>query len=123
MVAPRSRITKSLALQASRFGDTSGRGCHLGAPLRHRTSSPVLVRVGVPPALSYRHARLWLVAVDQCPAHIECFHTGRHDMSVARITEISSISTKSFEDAVVQGIDRANKTLKNVKGAWSRIRK
>ena len=39
-------------------------------------------------------------------------------MTVARITEISSISTKSFEDAVVQGIDRANKTLKNVKGAW-----
>ncbi len=39
-------------------------------------------------------------------------------MSVARITEISSISSKSFEDAVVQGIDRANKTLKNVKGAW-----
>jgi flavin-binding protein dodecin len=39
-------------------------------------------------------------------------------MSVARITEISSISTKSFEDAVVQGIDRANKTLKNVKGPW-----
>ena len=39
-------------------------------------------------------------------------------MTVARITEISSISTKSFEDAVVQGIERANKTLKNVKGAW-----
>lgn len=39
-------------------------------------------------------------------------------MTVARITEISSISTKSFEDAVVQGVDRANKTLKNVKGAW-----
>jgi flavin-binding protein dodecin len=39
-------------------------------------------------------------------------------MTVARITEISSISPKSFEDAVVQGIDRANKTLKNVKGAW-----
>jgi len=39
-------------------------------------------------------------------------------MSVARITEISSISSKSFEDAVVQGIERANKTLKNVKGAW-----
>lgn len=39
-------------------------------------------------------------------------------MTVARITEISSISSKSFEDAVVQGIDRANKTLKNVKGAW-----
>jgi flavin-binding protein dodecin len=39
-------------------------------------------------------------------------------MTVARITEISSISTKSFEDAIVQGVDRANKTLKNVKGAW-----
>ena len=39
-------------------------------------------------------------------------------MTVARITEISSISAKSFEDAVVQGVERANKTLKNVKGAW-----
>ncbi|HEY8143382.1 MAG TPA: dodecin family protein [Kofleriaceae bacterium] len=39
-------------------------------------------------------------------------------MSVARITEISAESTKSFEDAIVQGIERANKTLKNVKGAW-----
>jgi flavin-binding protein dodecin len=39
-------------------------------------------------------------------------------MSVARITEISSISKKSFEDAIAQGISRANKTLKNVKGAW-----
>ncbi|MBK7059607.1 MAG: dodecin domain-containing protein [Rubrivivax sp.] len=39
-------------------------------------------------------------------------------MTVARITEISSISAISFEDAVKQGIERANKTLKNVKGAW-----
>ena len=39
-------------------------------------------------------------------------------MTVARITEISSISNKSFEDAIVQGIARANKTLKNLKGAW-----
>lgn len=39
-------------------------------------------------------------------------------MTVARITEISSISKVSFEDAVKQGVDRANKTLKNVKGAW-----
>lgn len=39
-------------------------------------------------------------------------------MTVARITEISSISKKSFEDAIVQGIARANKTLKNLKGAW-----
>ena len=39
-------------------------------------------------------------------------------MSVARVTEITSSSTKSFEDAVASGIARANKTLKNVKGAW-----
>lgn len=39
-------------------------------------------------------------------------------MTVARISEISSVSPKSFEDAIVQGIKRANKTLKNVKGAW-----
>lgn len=39
-------------------------------------------------------------------------------MSVAKITEISSKSDKSFEDAVEQGIERTNKTLKNIKGAW-----
>jgi flavin-binding protein dodecin len=39
-------------------------------------------------------------------------------MTVARITEISSISPKSFEDAIIKGIERANQTLKNVKGAW-----
>ncbi len=39
-------------------------------------------------------------------------------MTVARITEISSVSSISFEDAIKQGVDRANKTLKNVKGAW-----
>jgi flavin-binding protein dodecin len=39
-------------------------------------------------------------------------------MSVARVTEIIASSTKSFEDAIHVGIARANKTLKNVKGAW-----
>jgi len=39
-------------------------------------------------------------------------------MTVARITEISSVSTVSFQDAIVEGVDRANKTLKNLKGAW-----
>jgi dodecin len=40
------------------------------------------------------------------------------DMTVARITEISSVSTVSFQDAIVEGVSRANKTLKNLKGAW-----
>ena len=39
-------------------------------------------------------------------------------MSVARVTEITASSTKSFDDAVKEGIERAHKTLKNVKGAW-----
>lgn len=39
-------------------------------------------------------------------------------MSIARVTEISSSSKKSFEDAVENGVNRACKTLKNVTGAW-----
>lgn len=39
-------------------------------------------------------------------------------MSVARVTEIKSSSTKSFDDAVKSGIARASKTLKNIRGAW-----
>ena len=39
-------------------------------------------------------------------------------MSVARVTEIKSSSKKSFDDAVRSGIERAHKTLDNVKGAW-----
>lgn len=39
-------------------------------------------------------------------------------MSVARITEISADSPKSFDDAIKQGVERANETLKNVKSAW-----
>ena len=39
-------------------------------------------------------------------------------MSVARITEVTSSSSESFEAAVQVGITRANKTLKNIKGAW-----
>lgn len=39
-------------------------------------------------------------------------------MAVARVTEIIASSNKSFEDAVNQGIVRANQTLRNVTGAW-----
>ena len=39
-------------------------------------------------------------------------------MSVAKISEISATSTKGFEEAIRAGINRATKTLKNVKGAW-----
>lgn len=39
-------------------------------------------------------------------------------MTVARVTEITASSTKSFEDAVRAGIKRAGKTLDNIQGAW-----
>lgn len=39
-------------------------------------------------------------------------------MSVARVTEISSTSTQSFDDAVEQGIERASKSLRNIRSAW-----
>lgn len=39
-------------------------------------------------------------------------------MAVAKVTEIWSASSKSFEDAVSVGIARADKTLKNIKSAW-----
>ena len=39
-------------------------------------------------------------------------------MSIAKVSEITSTSTISFDDAVAQGIARAHKTLRNVKGAW-----
>lgn len=39
-------------------------------------------------------------------------------MTVARVTEITSASKTSFDDAIAKGIERAVKTLKNVKGAW-----
>ena len=39
-------------------------------------------------------------------------------MSVAKVTEITASSKKSFEDAMQNGIKRAGKTLQNIQGAW-----
>lgn len=44
-------------------------------------------------------------------------------MSVAKVIEISATSTKSFEDAVMQGVTRASDTLSSVKGAWIKDQK
>jgi len=43
--------------------------------------------------------------------------------SVARITNLSARSEKSFDDAVAVGIQRANETLRNVTGAWVKDQK
>jgi dodecin len=39
-------------------------------------------------------------------------------MTVARVTEIICSSSKSFQDAIENGLERANKTLSNIEGAW-----
>jgi flavin-binding protein dodecin len=44
-------------------------------------------------------------------------------LHVGKVVEITAASTKSFEDAIAKGIDRASKTLKNVRGAWVKEQK
>ena len=39
-------------------------------------------------------------------------------MSVAKVSEISATSTKSFEDAIQQGLTRAAQTLRGIRSAW-----
>jgi len=39
-------------------------------------------------------------------------------MSVAKIVEITSTSSKGFDDAIAEGIKRASKTLKGISSAW-----
>ncbi len=44
-------------------------------------------------------------------------------MSVAKNIEITSTSTVGFEDAIKQGIERAARTINNIKGAWVKEQK
>lgn len=39
-------------------------------------------------------------------------------MSVARVTEVISSSSTSFDDAIKAGVDRATQTLDNITSAW-----
>lgn len=39
-------------------------------------------------------------------------------MSVAKVIEISASSEKSFDDATRIGIEKAEESLRNVRGAW-----
>ena len=44
-------------------------------------------------------------------------------MSVAKVTEITSSSTKSFDAAIKDGIKRASKTLNNIRSDWIKEQK
>lgn len=39
-------------------------------------------------------------------------------MSVAKVIELSAQSSEGFEDAIRQGISKANETVRNITGAW-----
>lgn len=44
-------------------------------------------------------------------------------MTVAKVIEISSSSSESFEDAILTGVGRAADTIDQVKGAWIKEQK
>ncbi len=44
-------------------------------------------------------------------------------MSVAKNIEITSSSPSSFDDAIKLGIQRASRTIKNIRGAWVKEQK
>jgi hypothetical protein len=44
-------------------------------------------------------------------------------MTVAKVIEVSSESTTSFEDAVQQGIAKAFDSVHNIRGAWIKEQK
>ncbi len=44
-------------------------------------------------------------------------------MSVAKNIEITSTSTAGFEDAIRKGIERAARTIDNIRGAWVKEQK
>ena len=44
-------------------------------------------------------------------------------MSVAKISELTAESSKSFEDAVENGIRKMAKTVDNIEGAWIKEQK
>ncbi len=44
-------------------------------------------------------------------------------MSVAKTSEISASSSKSFEDAIRKGVSKMSETVKNIEGAWIKEQK
>ena len=44
-------------------------------------------------------------------------------MSVAKTSEISASSSKSFEEAIRKGVNKMSETVKNIEGAWVKEQK
>ena len=66
-------------------------------------------------------SRGWLVRAPSStvnPRLSDRISTEEIAMSVGKVSEITSTSKVSFEDAIQKGLKRANKTLRNIKSAW-----
>ncbi len=44
-------------------------------------------------------------------------------MAVAKNIEITSSSSSSFDDAIKSGVERASRTINNIRGAWVKEQK
>src|SRR5687767_7147275 len=86
------------------------------APHRNRASSERCFRR--PQAASRDLRQALLVLPDHPPHEAGMLIREESTMSVAHVIEISSTSPQSFEDAIRQGLERANKTLRGVTAAW-----
>jgi dodecin len=104
---------KLRALPAAAGWSASGTDPTAGSPTAHpgpRPANPAM-RLQCAP----RRSGVRLIGAIPAPSdHTQEVFT----MSVARVTEISSRSDRSFEAAINEGIERANKTLRNVRSAW-----
>ena len=97
-----------------------------GSPAGRRGRSPS--PAGIAPVLREDRPRRRLTCARLANSLLLTAHTGRHPgrpdpleekiMSVAKIIEISADSDTSFDDAIREGIRRASKTIKQIKGAW-----
>ena len=90
-----------------------------GPAHRNSTGAGRLQQVGLSP-LRVPFARLGLggAPVQAGRPNAGVTEDREDEMSVAKVSEISATSTKSFEDAITEGIARANKTLRNIRSAW-----
>jgi len=102
------RRSKSLKLQY-------GGGRRFATPLRYGRCSGEFNHVADP---ATHPARLAVVVFPRLVEHQHIPSAREAEMSVAKVSEISATSAKSFDDAIQQGLTRANKTLRDIQRAW-----
>jgi aquaporin Z len=91
----------------------------LEGPAEARPLRPIASVQARPPVVAIGRASGRLAcSAERSVAVNDQVHEEENAMSVAKVSEISATSSKSFEDAIQQGLARASKTLRNIRGAW-----